>query len=195
MTRRLFNVASAISLMLCLASLVLWGRSYARMDTLEVRPAKPPYHWWYIISQRGAVQCSMTSYPPMAFRHELVLAMGRGTPATHFQSLWLSTGGWNWYAQPDLRWQWAGFAYREQTMGGPRYAPTYIYQGVRSRGIAVPDWALALVTAVLPIAWIFRRRRRVSAGHCGTCGYDLRASADRCPECGTPIQPKAMPNA
>jgi hypothetical protein len=51
----------------------------------------------------------------------------------------------------------------------------------------VPLWPIAALslplTAVRSIKW--RRRQRSKVGCCAKCGYDLRATPQRCPECGT----------
>lgn len=71
--------------------------------------------------------------------------------------------------------------------------------------IAVPFWMIAIVFGSLPTiyGWImimrnWRNHRRRRAGSCHVCGYDLRGSADRCPECGEAISrdpsPAASPN-
>lgn len=54
----------------------------------------------------------------------------------------------------------------------------------------IPLWVFFVATAWLPAWWLAceppRRRRayRLREGLCLNCGYDLRASKDRCPECG-----------
>jgi hypothetical protein len=51
--------------------------------------------------------------------------------------------------------------------------------------IAFPHWLACLLLAA-PAMLALRKRSTVPTHICPTCGYDLRATRDRCPECGTP---------
>jgi hypothetical protein len=52
--------------------------------------------------------------------------------------------------------------------------------------IILPHWFIVLLFASLPMVWWFRRSKKCEQFRvCETCGYDLRATLERCPECGT----------
>jgi hypothetical protein len=65
--------------------------------------------------------------------------------------------------------------------------------------VIVPHWSAALALGAAGL-WMLlgkpaKRQRRRAKGLCVTCGYDLRESRDRCPECGTPVEPTSPPAA
>jgi hypothetical protein len=62
------------------------------------------------------------------------------------------------------------------------------------RGLRTPIWPILALAAVAPILAMWRlglrwrRQRRLRmTGHCPACGYDLRATPQRCPECGRDV--------
>ena len=61
------------------------------------------------------------------------------------------------------------------------------YSGPTHSSITFPYWFAATLSLILPAGWIIkslRKLRRRKSSLCPTCGYDLRATPDRCPECG-----------
>jgi len=85
--------------------------------------------------------------------------------------------------------------YGHTWMGFGRVAPkgTEVANGILPYAtlVMVPDWFVLLAFAILPayLTWLnFRaiaiRRYRRKHSMCARCGYDLRGSAQRCPECG-----------
>jgi hypothetical protein len=91
---------------------------------------------------------------------------------------------------PDFYWRheeraWGGFEFGAFSFP---LTPADSPSTTRAWKVVVPYWALAVPTAVMPARsvwrWWRRRRKTAQSGRCPACGYDLRATPERCPECG-----------
>jgi hypothetical protein len=159
-----FSIAALFSVLLCLAIGVLWVRSYRVGDT-----------WlWYDSPQLG-----------IRSNH---FSVGRG----YVQYVWWDVTMYTGINLP------AGY-YRSDperidALNGQIGKTHFAFFGLRydrnpaSNVIAQLHliWPFSLC-AILPMSWVVaKRRRRLVArlGMCAVCGYDLRASPGRCPECG-----------
>jgi hypothetical protein len=66
------------------------------------------------------------------------------------------------------------------------------WRGLDFKFLAVPMALPAMICALIAVRLLRRARRGpLDPTLCRVCGYDLRASADRCPECGTAVVPIA----
>jgi len=176
MPRRLFTVLSALSLLLCVATAVLWVRSY----------------WVYNEAHWG--QALFIPVDPGVFDGEHYLGSYRGrlyygrargigyfTMSLAEQTPWRPDGSVNFPSilPPGI----LGFAHCEPANTGLFVCTVW----------CLPYWFAVLGTGALPLYW-FKTYRRVSKyqrlGLCPTCAYDLRATPTQCPECGSPTPAK-----
>jgi hypothetical protein len=96
------------------------------------------------------------------------------------------------------------FQFSHATMPNPMgweamFYSTPVHTTDHSLGLLVPDWFLLLMAAPYPLYVLLdissrRRRERFAAGQCLACGYDLRHSPERCPECGLVRTKNAPPS-
>jgi len=67
----------------------------------------------------------------------------------------------------------------------PEFVPDF---AMEFSAVTFPIWVLVTPLSLLPASWLlcrWRRSRCPRLGLCLFCGYDLRATLERCPECGT----------
>jgi hypothetical protein len=166
MLRRLINLLTLLSLLLCVAVVVLWMRSYWASDWATVELPRPAWDvgQGYVFTRRGGV----------------------GVVSDKGGALDLAEP--EWITRSPMTYGAAGWP--EETL--PNRAGFSAMTVPLSRGVlysaSVPCWFLALITGAAPVAWLLHNRRarhRTRAGYCRSCGYDLRATPGRCPECGT----------
>jgi hypothetical protein len=193
--RIIFNTLTVLSLPLCVATAVVWVWSYTRGDEVA-------------FDLRRAWTLRVTSYIGRLY---VVADDDCGHLEAHGR--WTSWKvGWkkgDWDAGDSPSWapphcndifgygvehQWERygfvfangkrFGYLGTMLGTP--PPDFGFYHVR--GMAMPCWFFLSLMALplLPVGLASRRKtKRSRSGLCLVCNYDLRATPDRCPECGT----------
>lgn len=190
------NIVTLLSLLLCCAAVFLWARSYFRSDLVQCFRHRPINNLTFI---GDSYQFSSSNG-----------GLGFGTGTVEFTSTTASESarvrresGYIFDGQyrlvfHELPWKYYGGAIRAKDK--LRFGFGYRSFDTRTTGIPQPlqvgttvivPWPfLFLLFAILPtthLMFLLRHRRRVRrrmSGLCVHCGYDLRASKDRCPECG-----------
>ena len=195
MKRRLLNVLAGLSMLLCLATAVMWVRSYWVVDA---------WMWQNSSIEGDCVTLHTFGFTPLAGVFLFYYSRAESTSSHEVEGIRTSP--------PDrfalfhsqsfrvgpLGFQLTGFYYRSGFSSGltlhgndPAWAPL-------NKELSVPAWALLFCWALTPMASFrgfakrLRARKRLASGRCAACGYDLRAHqpGDRCPECATPVPAK-----
>lgn len=182
--RRVFTLCSAMSLLLCAGACLFWVRSYSTWDRLFFNRAGG--NDCGVFSGRGSVEAWVDEYRGPhdgSFEWTTVVPFdpaAAAAPIPYDDIVGrIPLGTWT----EDYRVGGLGLLFVRRTYKDP-FEPPQRRWCVR----VAYGWVLG-TTAVLPLAWAAGRRRRSSRrrrGLCLRCGYDLRASPERCPECGTP---------
>jgi hypothetical protein len=193
MLRRLFTVLSALSLLLCAVAALMWGRSGRVTDAVSHEQASGTELG--LTSRLGTVQLHVGHYSA-SFR-----------PGWHSYSQTVAEGvEWQDFYGTDNTRSFAGFGFVQAKWEAatrdsqsdpdlPDSTPLIVdpYQPPTTvpfsfSVLVIPYEFVVVALAVAPVAAVWRaarRHRRSVRGLCRNCGYDLRATPGRCPECGT----------
>jgi len=188
MRRRLFTLASAVSLLLCMATAVLWMCCSA---TARFHLHSRDFH----LHSRGLSALSVD------WDRSLRVTGSTYFPTPQFIE-WPDTSygmdprlpAWRAARATKVR-RFVGFGFQVSheldsvSNAGRAYE---IDRGI-SKALVIPAWFLLITTAILPILWVTSRFRLPRPGQCPTCRYDLTGNVSgTCTECGTAVAGKVV---
>jgi hypothetical protein len=172
------NSVTALSLLLLCAALAAWVRGYFVSDQLILTTRAPVM--WAVAYGKGRIDFVRATFDPSSFV-ETADSFAIEKPEAGWKVI---------HAKPEER--------DDLQLVPPEHEMRFLGAAYRSgkvlfmyvQNISLPMWILVLAFAIEPAIWTVRRRRRRGPGHCRACGYDIRATPQRCPECGAEVSLK-----
>ena len=164
-----------VSLSLCFGFALLWWRSYRIIDYIQWTDHR---HFPGFVSSEGRMIYSYQFWPN---------GVGGNEPGVTFGSRAAHTPYWGRGVEEASRNHYAGFEWSPAARVQPKAGNFIIIMPPTpaTTVVAAPHWFLCLLAGMPGLVWLWRRgRRKRPSGYCPDCGYDLRATPERCPECG-----------
>ena len=198
----MFNGIAVVSLVLCACAIVVWIRSYHVSDHIEYNTANfatGRSKGYRLHSDSGTIGFDYVNR--LFDRKENLEVSIHEFLTDNEETIGLSYSAQDpvIYDRGDSLLAEMGFgctSHENHSRAVVRFRPTRKTIGHLDRSESdfyLPFWFVTLLLSVLPLRELelFYRRRRARAkrGRCIVCGYDLQATPDRCPECGT-VPPK-----
>ena len=194
----LLNAATVLSLLLLTAAAAGWiagiarDRAGERNTTAWLLRARPEHSYFVRLDRQHLIfsdqQMVPTGMPPGhavdTTRFRQVHVTGPSFPdgvGTDLDPTYFALNPTRpWFRK--LRLQTGGLRFVDPTSAATTWQASAFYGAIE-----IPWWSLFLLFSLLPgtrLAARVRRRSQRRRGLCPACGYDLRATPQRCPECG-----------
>ena len=184
-----------MSAAICLATVVLWVRGYWREDALTLRwqPSARSAFWYdgTIYGGSGILGLDTSQYRIDKTRHPFEWEWSSLDAAdvayTRSASTWVEKIGFYCFIRTEQQ--------EQQDLQNSQGLFMRVNSGWAR--VEAPAWLFAAIFGSVP-AWrllVMRRERARKKGNlCEHCGYDLRATPAKCPECGRVVSSKIARN-
>jgi hypothetical protein len=166
---------------MALCTIALWVRSYFYLDSVKSY-SPDEKRFIYVVLLRGGLQIAKSR----GYENRL----GNGFESSHLSRFmggapgdeWQILTGWGTLSRKSMigfRWARGDLHYQSADL------PPAPFWSVR-----IPLYLLLALFLTLPAWWLWRflaarqRANRIKVNRCEQCGYDLRGTPARCPECG-----------